>query len=123
MTQSDKMMNPEEEERLKKLLSNLPKEDAPTGFEEKLFSNIRRVDNGEDVSLLQKQSNKWLIPSLSIAAGLTIAFLLFNFFDANSSAEQNANQLANQPIETKIDSTREAPISNTQKLNLVNDKK
>ena len=120
MTDSYKMSN-SEEERVKNLLSELPKHSAPVDFEAKLMDNIRKIDNGEDVTMLKSEKRSWIVPTLSTAAGLAAAFVLFNTFDATSS--QPAPQLANQPIEAPVDTTKDIPTTNSGQLNLVKDKK
>ena len=122
MTNSYNMTNPEEE-KVQKMLSDLPHHNAPEGFEEKLMENIRRIDNGEDVIMLKSESKSWLVPSLSTAAGLAFAFILFNTFDGSTVKANTDQQMANTPTEVKSDSTKEIQTTNTKQLNLVKDKK
>lgn len=122
MTNSYNLTNPEEE-HVKKILSDLPHHNAPEGFEDKLMENIRRIDNGEDVTMLKSESKSWLVPTLSTAAGLAFAFILFNTFDGTTVKTKTDQQMANTPIEVKTDSTKEIQTTNSQQLNLVKDKK
>lgn len=121
----DKSYNDEAKkaEKMKAILRRLPQKDAPASFEEKLMANIRRVDAGEEFSLLGKSKSNWKLASFSTAAGLLIAITLFNLNTEAPEGKTQMLQMAKNPQESKVDSTQNKAKSFDRKLNLVGDQK
>lgn len=116
------------EEKVAKLLSSMPKVGAPQSFEDRLMSNIRKIEEGVDVSPLaarnSKAKNSYLIASLSAAAGLALAVFVFNFGSSPEPTTLSTPAIAvEKTAETPADSVKEQPKNFDRPVNLVGDKK
>ena len=108
------------ENDIRKALNNLPKINAPEGFEDRLFARIKAGDFTEE-----KSSNMW-VAMASSAAGLAIAFYAFGLFPTAQTTDLNAVQaqiVESKATEISTDSVKQVPKPFDQNVNLVKDKK
>jgi len=124
MKESDNMNY--QENKLRKHLNNLPKVNAPDGFEEKLYARIERGDL--ETEYTESSSNLW-IAIASSAAGLAIAFYSFGFFSTPSPTLPQNSLVDETPVIEKqleddpTDSLKTAPKSFDKGVIFVKDKK
>jgi hypothetical protein len=114
------------DEKISQLLSSMPKMEASENFNETLMANIRKIDDGQDVSLLRKVDNSrsYWIAALSTAAGLALAIFMFNMGDSNTSIQDQAPTLAKEKsLEAASDSVKNEKKNFNRPVNLVGDKK
>ena len=107
------------EEKIVKVLNQLPKQAAPVQFDGKLMHNIQRVERGEAVKILSENHLNWKTASLSIAAGLAIAVLGFGPNNTDAAAVSNS-QIAKEAV---VDSANKELKQFDKPVNLVNEKK
>jgi hypothetical protein len=113
--------NDPREEFIVSKLNKLDQKKAAADFEDRLMAKIRKIDQGEKVESLKKY-NSWLVPSLSLAAGLVIAFFIFNLNTTDTGSPIN-QQLSKQSesTETSKDSVKELKHFDN-KVNMVDQK-
>jgi hypothetical protein len=112
------------EEKISDLLRQIPKKEASATFENRLMANIRRIDEGHDIRpLARKTSSSYLVASFATAAGLAMAFFIFNLGDTNASDENNVPIAIDQQTTVPKDSVKESRKNFDRPVNMVGDKK
>ena len=111
------------EEKLKQLMSQIPKEKAPDGFEDRLMTNIQRFDRGEDISVFNDETFNWKRAVISLAAGILIAFMSIQYISSNPETDNAIIQTKSGAIIAKDSTKNDENKTFDKPLNLVKEKK
>lgn len=112
------------EEKISDLLGRIPKKVASATFENRLMANIRRIDEGHDVRpLAKKTSYSYLVASFATAAGLALAFFVFNLGESSLPEDNSIPVAVEQQNDAVKDSLKESRKNFDRPVNMVGDKK